>query len=153
MAKFIFKLEAVLKQRQAIEDQKQRELAMIMRQRMILMDQLRQEQMTISESKHQMSQALIGRVDLQSVGNFARYSSQTTQRAMQIVNHLAKLEPMVEQARKSLVQAMRERKALDLLREKHQRQWQQRQDRLEAAALDELAVQRHARAMLEREVD
>ena len=153
MAGFVFKLQAVLKQRQAIEDQKQRELAMVMRQRMILMDQLKREQQTITASKHALGQALVGRVDLSRVGDFARYSSQTTQRAMQIVNHLAGLESKVEQARKSLVEAMRNRKALDLLKEKHQRQWQQRQDRLEAAALDELAVQRHARAMLEREVD
>lgn len=153
MAGFVFKLQAVLRQRQAIEDQKQRELAMVMRQRMILMDQLKREQETIAASKHALGQALVGRVDLGRVGDFARYSSQTTQRAMQIVNHLAGLEPKVEQARKSLVEAMRNRKALDLLKEKHQRQWQQRQDRLEAAALDELAVQRHARAMLEREVD
>lgn len=148
MAKFEFKLQAVLRQRQAIEDQRQRELAMAMRQRMILMNQLTSEQQTITDSKHQLGQALVGKVDLERVSGFARFSGQTTQRAQQIVNKLAQLEPLVEQTRTALMTAVRERKALDLLKEKHERAWQLRQDRLEAAALDELAVQRHARASL-----
>jgi flagellar FliJ protein len=145
MATLQFKLAAVLRQRQAIEDLRQRELALVMRQRMILLDQLKREQETITQSKHELGQALVGRVDLERVSGFARFSGQTTQRATQIVRKLASLESGVEKARLALVEAMRDRKALDLLKEKHKRAWQLRQDRLEAALLDELAVQRHAR--------
>jgi flagellar FliJ protein len=148
MAQFRFKLEAVLRQREIIEEQKQRELAMAMRQRMIFMEQLKREQEIISESKKQLSQSLTGRVNLDAVSGFARFSGQTTMRAQQIVNKLASMEPMIEKARQALMEAVRNRKALDLLKEKHKRAWQLRQDRLEAAVLDEMAVQRHARALL-----
>jgi flagellar FliJ protein len=135
MAQFRFKLEAVLKQREIIEEQRQRELAMVMRQRMIFMEQLKREQEIISESKRQLGQSLTGKVNLDAVSGFARFSGQTT-------------EPLVEKARQALMAAVRDRKALDLLKEKHKRAWQLRQDRLEAAVLDEMAVQRHARAAL-----
>lgn len=148
MAKFQFKLQAVLKQRQVVEDLRQRELAMIMRQRMILMEQLKREQETIRQAKHALGQSLTGRVNLDHVSQFARFSGQTTQRAHQIVARLATMEPQVEKARQALMEAMRQRKALDLLKEKQQRAWQLRQDRLEAAVLDELAVQRHARTLI-----
>lgn len=148
MATFTFKLEAVLKQRQAREDLCQRQLAMAMRQKMILIDQLKREQETISLSKQQLSQSLVGRVDLESVSQFARFSGQTTLRAQQIVGRIASMEPMIEKARQELMGAVRDRKALDLLKEKHKRAWQLRQDRLEAAALDEMAVQRYARIAL-----
>ncbi len=148
MASFRFKLEAVLKQREIIEEQKQRELAMAMRQRMMFMDQLKREQEIISQSKRQLSESLVGRVNLEAVSGFARFSGQTTIRAQQIVAKLAAMEPVIEKARQALMAAVRDRKALDLLKEKHKRAWQLRQDRLEAAVLDEMAVQRHARTHL-----
>ena len=145
MAKFRFQFESVLRYRAIIEDECQRELAKVMRHRMILQDQLRQMQQTIVGSKQELGASLIGRVDLDRIAQFARYSSQSAMRAREIVLKLAGAEKQIEAARQKLLRATRDRKALELLRDRQERRFAQEQDRKEAAALDEMAVQAYGR--------
>lgn len=145
MAKFTFQLESVLRHRRMVEEQRQRELAMVLKERAELREQLRQMQQTISRSKRQLCDGLIGAVDVDRVAGFARYSAQVTQRARGYVLKLASVEKRIEEARGRLLEAKRARRALELLRERRYAQWKLEQERREAAALDELAVQRHAR--------
>lgn len=143
---FKFNLNPVLEHRRIIEDERQRELAKLLRQRMILMDQLRQMQETIRNSKRDLAGSLTGTVDLAQVSNFARYSGQSTIRAQQIVQRLAGLEQQITLGRERLLSASRDRKALELLHDKRHREWLEHEARLEAAELDDLATQRHLRA-------
>ncbi len=148
MAEFLFKLESVLQQRRTVEDQRQRDLAKVLRQRMILLDQLRAMQTTITQSKGDLKQGLVGKVDMGSVAQFARFSGQATARAHQIVAKLAVIERQAESARVQLVEAMRDRKAIERLREKQLRKWKTEQDRREAAMLDEIGVGQFAFRMM-----
>jgi flagellar export protein FliJ len=136
----------VLEHRRIIEDERQRDLAKLLRQRMILMDQLRAMQETIRTSKHDLAGSLVGRVDLTRVADFARFSGQSTIRAQQIVQHLAGLEQQIGASRERLLAASRDRKALELLYDKRHREWLDHERRREAAELDDLATQRHIRA-------
>lgn len=128
------------------EDERQRELAKCLRQRMILMDQLRQMQQTIRDSKRSLGDTLVGRVDLGRVATFAHYSGQTAVRAQQIVQKLAAVEKQVDEARQRLLAAVKDRKALELLRDQRFEAWRQEQERREAADLDEMAIQGFVRA-------
>jgi flagellar protein FliJ len=148
MAKFQFRFNTLLKHRRRIEDQRQRTLAQHLRTRMILHDQIREMQDTIRDSKRSMADGLIGKVDLTRVGQFARYSGHAAQRARQIVVKLAGLEKQVELARAELLDATKQRKALELLRDKDHAKWRYEQDRKETNELDELATSRYARRMM-----
>lgn len=147
MARFRFKYEAVLKQRQAAEDQAQRELAKHMRHRNILRDQLARMQQTMRDSKQQLSEGLVGQVDVERIREFARYSGQVTLQARQALEQLAQIEQRLETARTELTEAMRQRKAMEVLRDKQYQQWLAEQRRRETVELDELAVQRYARGL------
>jgi len=118
MAGFAFRLESVLKQRQADEDIQQRELAKLLRKRMILLDQLRGMQQSITGSKHELGDGLRGKVDLSAVGEFARFNAQCERRARGIVQELAGLEKQVEQQRVRLTEAVKARRAIDLLNDR-----------------------------------
>jgi len=144
MVEFLFKLETVLQQRRNIEDQRQRDLAKVLRQRMILLDQLKATQGTISQSKGDLRSGLIGRVDMDRVAGFARYSGQATARAHAIVAKLATVERQAEAARAVLLEATRARKAIERLRDKQFRKWKTEQSRREAAMLDEIGVGQYA---------
>lgn len=144
MAKFVFKLDSVLKHRRRVEDDRQRDLAKQMRRRMILQGQLRWMQSTITDSKLQLGDGLRGQVDLDRVGHFARYSGQVTQRAHGIVSELAQLEKEIQRGREALLVAVRQRKALDVLREHRHAKWKKEQNRREDVRIDELNVQRYA---------
>jgi flagellar export protein FliJ len=146
MAGFRFSLEPVLRQRQLVEDRCQRELAMVLRQRMILQTQIGQVQRTIRDAKGDLAGDLVGLVDLDRVGRFAHYSGQMTWRVEQIHLRLAALEKQIDQARQNLLHATGARQALDLLRERHRQRWRRDQERREAAELDDLATGQFIRA-------
>jgi len=148
MAKFQFRFQTLLAHQRRVEDQRQRELAQQLRSRMILHDQIRDMQDTIRESKQSMADGLVGNVDLTRVGQFARYSGNAAARARQIVMKLAGLEKEIEAARQLLLEATKQRKALELLRDKHEAQWRYEQNRRETNELDELATTRYARNLM-----
>ena len=145
MAVFRFKLEPLLRHRRSIEERFQREMAQLLRERMILQTHLRRMQQTISDSRRDLSDGLVGAVDLDRVGQFARYSGEVRQQAQSMVVRLAALEKAVAQARQKLARATRARKALELLRDRRHEQFKRRLQRIEDAQLDEIAVQRYAR--------
>jgi len=145
MAVFKFKYQTLLDHRRTVEDQRQRELAMQMRHRMILQTQIRSMQQSISESKRQLGGALVGQVDLTSISQFARFNGQTTRRANAIVRELAVAEQRIEGARQKLLVASRDRKAMEILFDRHRDQWRLEQDRRETEQLDDLALQAHMR--------
>ena len=145
MPTFSFRYETVLRQRQAVEDMCQRGLAKLLRERMILQTQLRTMQQTISSSKRDLAEGLAGKVDLDQISGFARYSGQVTHRGREIVARMSSLEKQIDEERRKLLDAMRARKALDLLRQRAFDQWRRDEQRREEAQLDELATQQFLR--------
>ena len=141
MAKFIFRLQTVLRHRLMIEDQRQRQLARFLRERMILLDQLRLLQQTIGQSKRDLGESLTGQVDMGQVAQFARFSGQATQRAQQLVVRLSVVEKQIEEARQNLLAATKDRKAMELLRDRHRELWQQEEEHKENAIIDEMGLQ------------
>lgn len=147
MPQFTFRYESLLQHRRNLEDQAQRQMAERVRTQMILRDQLSGMQSQITESKRDLGDALVGKIDLSRVGEFTRYNADSTVRGRQLVKRLAELEPQVEVARQQLLGAMQQRKALDLLRDRDLKQWKLEQSRRETAELDELASQAYTRKL------
>ncbi|MFP4145476.1 MAG: flagellar export protein FliJ [Phycisphaeraceae bacterium] len=147
MAQFQFKYESVLRHCQRVEDERQRQLAQRLRTQMILRNQLGEMQDTISRSKRELGDGLVGHVDLGRISGFARYSGQAAQRAREIAHRLGSLEEQISAARGELLEATRQRKALELLRDKHEAAWRKQRQRREAIDLDELATQRYIRQL------
>ena len=144
MHSFTFRFQAVLRQREVIEQQKQRALAKLMHHRNAMVNQLRDMQDTISTSKRQAADELVGTVDLNAIAGIARYSASCALRGNTLVRDLAKLENLVEQARNELIEASKNRKALELLRDRQRQAWELGQRRMEAKRLDEQTTQAYA---------
>ena len=142
---FSFRYQSVLEQRRHAEEQRQRELADVLRQRRELEDLLREAQQTITTNKQQLADSLTGRVDMSQLGMFARYASHTTARGMGVVRRIARLDRDIEAARARLLEATRQVKALELLRDREHEQWKKDRRKKEDQRLDEVAVQRYAR--------
>jgi len=150
MQAFTFRFQAVLRQREVIEQQKQRALAKLMHERNAMVNQLREMQETISTSKRQAADGLIGNVDLDAIAGIARYSASCALRGNSLVRELAQVENLVEQARNELIEASKNRKALELLRDRQRQDWELGQRRMEAKRLDEQTTQAYAaKAMAE----
>ena len=148
MQPFEFKYRAVLKQREVIEQQKQRALAKLLHQRNAMFNELRQMQETISTSKREAAGGLVGTVDLDAIAGIARYSASCALQGNTLVREIAKQQTLVDTARKELIEASRNRKALELLRDRQRQEWELEQRRMEAKRLDEQTTQAYAAKLM-----
>ncbi len=145
MARFIFKLEPVLRQRRLAEDRAQRDLARLLRERMILERRIGDLQHGITADKRTMASALSGHVDVERVRNHGAAAHRAVVQVQQIAMKLLELSHQVEAARTKLIAASRDRKAVERLRDKQYQRWQTERNRRETAQLDEFAIQQFAR--------
>ncbi len=156
MAGFQFKLEPVLKHRQMIEDQNQREMAQLLRRQLILQTQLRNLQQTITDDKRSIADALVGNVDVTQIRRHGIHSNQLTLRIQMIAVELLKLNQQIDIAQNILIDAMKSRKAVEILREKQLKRWQSERQRRQISQIDEFTTQayirRHSRHAREMEV-
>lgn len=145
MVKFRFKFDPLLRHRRDEEDRYQREMAKLLRHRLILQTQVSQLQQAICDSKRRLTGDLVGRVDMEQVSQFAHYSGQMTQRAQEIVLRIASVEKQIVEGREKLLAATNARQALELLRDRRWGRWRLDQENREAAELDDQATQQFVR--------
>ncbi len=148
MPRFRFKLEPLLTARKQIERAKQRVVAELERRRLELEDMLRSQQRFISEGKQSLRDRMVGSLDLPVMRSHASCTVQLMRRAQRIVLELAGIHSRLQAAREELIEAARDRRAVELLRERRFEQWKADLNKAEDAAVDELAVQAAARKEL-----
>jgi len=140
MAKFTFSLQALLKARLAVEQRHQVAVAKIEYERRTLEERIRAQQGMISDGKQEVRSGLIGAVDAQGLRHHASASLHLMRQAQRLVLELHGVHHRMEAARQELVEAAKARRAVELLRDRRWEEWKVAEDKIEVAALDELAV-------------
>lgn len=146
MPKFRFKLDPVLAMRERTERDRQADLARVQAERQQLEDQLRGIQEQIREGKDLWRTSLTGSVDPRAARQTAGASLHLQARAQRVVLQLAGVHKRLEAARLALVEAAKERRAVELLKERRREEWEKAISRAEDAAVDDLAVLRAGRS-------
>jgi flagellar protein FliJ len=142
MARFVFKLEGVLRHRQFVERQRQRELAELESQMSVLQNALRDlDQRTQSNTDDLRRNHLVGRLDLNYLAAHRRYVIATQRQAMELAQQMGLLQRQIDQARSALAESAKQRKIIEKLREKQWERWKADEDRREMIDLDEAAIQ------------
>jgi len=152
MPRFVFELEAVLKQRLAEERERQLAVATLERERQQLEELLRSYQRDLTGERDELrdqlaaTQAGAATLDLRGVRFQAGASLRLITLAQRAVLQLAGVHKKIDAARLLLLQAAMRRKGVEMLREKRYEEWKLEQKRKEEASLDELNVVRASRA-------
>src|SRR5205085_363551 len=107
--------------------------------KLIIENQLRSMQETISTDKRQMAGALAGSVDVRRIRQHAAHAGQVAVLARQMAARLMILHKQIDLSRAKLLEAAKARKAIELLRDKQLARWKREQDKKEAGVMDELA--------------
>ncbi len=141
MARFRFELQAVLDQRERIEQARQKVVAELEAQRVGLEDVIRRCQENLVRERQEMK-AMLEAADLRGVRFQAAAAGRLTVTAQRAVLELAGVHKRLEAARLSLLEASRSKRAVELLKERRFEEWKYAQNKVEAAALDELVVMR-----------
>ncbi len=145
MAVFRFKLEAVLRQRSLIEEERRKSVSKLERERLAVEREIEGHQAQIIRERNEMASILSsgGAATLMRVqaGAALRLRAKIGEASVRLAGVMARLE----KEREALRKAAAEKKAIELLKEQRMREWKQEQKRREAAELDEIAVMRAAR--------
>jgi len=143
MAGFKFRLQSLLKLRQAVEDQAKRQLARMMAQE-------KEARARLAEYRQAHLDTVAGRrqepnqiIDIERLRATERYLVALERRIMEASGLLAKALEQVAMARAALVKAHRDYLMLVRLRERRLDQFNLEAQRAEAREVDEMAVLRH----------
>jgi flagellar protein FliJ len=147
MARFEFKLEALLTHRAQIEKDKQRRLAQVQQQKQAVLRKIQDAEAQIrNENRTLGAKELTGKLDMQYIAHEKRFVGALTVRIVLAQQEVAALEVTLAAARKDLLAAARARKVIEKLKERQFARWRQEQERKEAAAMDEIGTQLAVRA-------
>ena len=139
MARFVFRMQALLDLRKREEDSLRRAHAELVRARTSIENSLREQQRRINEQKSGMRDRLVGAVDTDALRLHAHAALGLMRDAQTSAVELAGLAQREERARGVLVAAQARRRAVELLRERRLAEWRRGQERREVAELDDLA--------------
>jgi flagellar export protein FliJ len=147
MAKYKFRLETLRKVREMARDQRRAALAEGFRAAEVLAAKREELAVEASELRGLQRSAAAGRyLDVNRLLEAQRYELLLKSRGEELAKQSALLAAEIERRRQTLVEADRDVRVLELLDERHRREHDRRQHRLETKQLDETAVQRwHAR--------
>lgn len=142
MARFRFRLAALMKVRQAERRRRREELALAQHAEAMLtehMEQLDREQAALRQRCRQTTAP--GTVDVEDLLAAHRYALVLKSRSKQLALKRQELQQEIARRRQALVEADREVKVLENLRQRQWDQYQLEQQRLESKQLDEIAQQ------------
>jgi flagellar FliJ protein len=141
MAKFVFKLDGVLRQRTHVEQQRKREQATIQSQMAALDAELRALDGSVRASEQDLRQnRLVGRIDLAFLAAHRRYAFAMQRKAMGIAQKMAGVQIQLDKAQRNLAEASKQRKILEKLRERQFARWHEQLERRDLAEMDEIAM-------------
>jgi len=146
MARFEFRLEALLTHREQIEKEKQRKLAAVGQQIQAVVRHIQETQSRIAEENRTLgAKELTGSLDMQYIATEKRYVGNLHLRIALAMDRLRELEKQQAAARAELLRAATDRKVIEKLRDKQLAAWRRELDRKDAAQTDEIGIQLAAR--------
>ena len=154
MARFKFRLEALLTHRRQVEKEKQRRVAQIQQEIQAVVRHIQETQTRIAaENRTLGTRELTGRLDMQYIAHEKRFVGALAVRISLAMQKLAGLEQTLAAARAELLAAARARKVIEKLKEKQLARWRMEQERKEAAVIDEIGTQLAVRSGAEETVE
>ena len=146
MSTFHFKLQTILRLRSAERDSRREELAKALRAEEILraqQGQLEMEMSDLKETTRRLSEP--GRGDIDGLLRTHRYELLLRIQTQQLAAQMAQVQAETERRRLAVVEADRQVRVLEKLRERQMLAHRQHAEKQEAKQLDEVAAQSHAR--------
>jgi flagellar FliJ protein len=142
MARFVFKLEAVLRQRKHVEQEKMRVLATCLKHQADCEAELARLNDNVRQTNDDLREHhLTGVLDMNFLAAHRRFMNAMQRQAISIAQKIAAAQQRVTAARADLAEAAKQRKVMEKLRETHFERWRKEQAAKEFRELDEIGVQ------------
>lgn len=142
MPKFRFTLEGPLRQRRNIEQMRQRELAVALKAMQDLQDDLRALDDAIRQANQEIRQEhMTGPIDMNYLAAHRRFLMSAQRKGMTLMQRIALAQREVNERRAAVVEAAKQYKVLEKLREHQWEAFRTEYARKDFAELDEIGTQ------------
>jgi len=142
MPKFVFQLDAVLRHRKMLEEQRMRELGAAQAEMAKMQAELRaMDETTQNVTSDLRDNRLTGKLDMAFLAAHRRYVLAMQRKAMELAQRMAALQQVVDTARRVLAEAAKQRKIMEKLKERQHERWKAEQSRKESEQLAEVNMQ------------
>jgi len=143
MTQFRFRLQSLLKLRMAERDSRREELANAYRADQVLEQRQAALEQEIAEAQRQAKEhAAPGTIHVDRLLNAHRYELVLQAQHQQLARQRQLIAAEIDRRRQALVEADREVRVLEKLREKHAAEYAYREQRADTNQLDEIALRR-----------
>lgn len=150
MAKFVFQLQAVLRHRERVEQDRQRELALAIAAQAAVQTQIRQLDESVQAALTDLrTNHLVGVVNLPFLTAHRRFMLSMQRQGLGLLEKLRQEQAKVTQAQAFLSEATRDRKMMEKLRQRQHQRWTATLAAKERADADEVAMQMSFRAAID----
>ncbi len=141
MSKYVFQLDALLRHRKHLEQERQRDLAVVQGKMSRAQNELNQMNETLAVAMRDLREnRLVGRVDVHFLAAHRRYILAVQRKAHAIAQDMRKFSASSMRRRSALTRAARDHKMVEKLREKDKARWAADLARREFAELDEIGM-------------
>jgi flagellar FliJ protein len=144
VAKFTFKLESVLEQRRHVERQRQRDLAAA--QRKVLGLQAELDALVAVRRASAKDLRTRGKLSAAALAAHQRFAAGTRHKVAALDRAIADARRELEAAQIALLEAAKQRKVIEKLREREQMRWASEMRKRETAESEDIAAARRAHA-------
>lgn len=142
MARFHFQLDGVLRHRERLEKDRQHDLAIAQTEMAHLQSELAALDAEVKRNTSDVrDHHLLGNLKISFLAAHRRYMLVMQRKIIAQAQKMAQQQAMVDRARLALVEASKQKKILEKLRERQQAAWAEKAHRRENSELDELATQ------------
>ena len=150
MKRFTFRFQRILEIKERIEDARRAELGEVMAVLNREMEQLSTLYETQATYQNMGDLPVDKRVDTSLLGVSARYTERLKGEIHEQIEHLEKIEAVVENKRQKLLEATRERRVYEVLKERAEKAHRREANRREQIQLDEVGEQIYVRRKSDR---
>ena len=141
--KFTFRLATLLKLRESTRDERRNHLALAYRAETMVLEELERVDGDMKSLRRRVQAAVRpGEIDVDILINAQRFELVLKSRKQHAVQQQELVKSEIERRRQSLVEADREMKILEKLRERHHERWQAEENLQDIKRLDEIAGRR-----------
>jgi flagellar FliJ protein len=150
MAQFKFKLQAVHRQRELAEQERQRDFALAQGKLVLEQQELKRLDETVRLAVTDLREnQLVGPLNLSFLAAHRRFMLAMQRQGMAQLVKVDAAKKVVDAARVKLLEAARQKKIIEKLREQQEAEWKALAARKETADLDEIATQMSTVSMKE----
>jgi flagellar FliJ protein len=142
MARFVFSLDSVFRQRKHVEQERLRDLAACQSEMTRLQAELKALNDAMQAGAADMkANHLTGPIDVAYLAAHRRFTVAMQRKGLSLVQDMARQQRKVDEAQARLAEAAKERKVMEKLREKQFERWREEVERKERADADEVGAQ------------